>query len=247
MGWILGFVLLVCGVPGGSEASPGEGRSLVDDATPYQPLPEAEAAFFEGNRLLKEGRAGEAIPRYEQALSLDPQLYRVRYYLAQALFQVARRASALEVLDAYLADPIGEGERAQALELRQRIAPAAVPGRGPPPREEGSGAPSSPSPPASPSPTPGAVAGAVMVGAGSALLVAGVLLLVDGYAGAVAAVEDQDQGAYGAAQVRYKAGLVLGIVGAVNIAIGIPVTVKGTRRRGELRVGADHISFRMEF
>ncbi len=97
--------------------------------------PAAEDAFFEGNGLLAEGKAAEALAAYDRALELAPTLYRVHLYRGRALVQLgdldaAEQAAA--AFEAALSTPTERDEldalTAEISAAREATAPAPPPG-----------------------------------------------------------------------------------------------------------------------
>ncbi|MCK6526209.1 tetratricopeptide repeat protein [Myxococcota bacterium] len=248
------LLLVICAALAASPAPAraGDGSfDLVDDPTPYVPVPEAEQAFFEGNRLLQADRPAEAIPLYERALALDPGLVRVRYYLAQALHEVGRNAAALEVLDGYLSSPIGDRERAQGWALRSRIAPA-HPGPG---LEPGGGGERSRAERAAGvrarAARRDAAAGVVLLGTGAGLAVAGIVVALVGRDLVEGAIAEDDATAYTLGASRYYGGIALAAAGGATATVGTVLLVRGVHRGSEaslsLAVSPRNLSLTLSF
>ena len=95
--------------------------------------PEAEEAFFEGNGLLAEGQAAEALAAYDRALELAPELYRVHLYRGRALLQIGDLDAADDAAGRFEAALGSDGERAEAEQLAADIQAARAAIEPPPP------------------------------------------------------------------------------------------------------------------
>ena len=126
---------------------PGRGASLIlvvaaltvaapagaKDSTGEELDPEAEDAFFEGNGLLAEGKAAEALAAYDRALELAPQLYRVHLYRGRALVQLGDLDAAQQAADAFEGSLSTSSERGELEALDAEIAAARGATTPPPP------------------------------------------------------------------------------------------------------------------
>ena len=81
------------------------------------PVKSADTAFFEGLDLKEAGNCTDAIPLFQQALSLDPALHQARLYLAECAHWTGQDSLAITELEMYLQIDFAEAEheRAQAL------------------------------------------------------------------------------------------------------------------------------------
>lgn len=59
---------------------------------------DAQKLFFEGYELLKDGKAKDAIPKFESGLKAEPNNALARYYFGEALFALGQRDKAKEQL-----------------------------------------------------------------------------------------------------------------------------------------------------
>ena len=83
--------------------------------------PAAEEAFFEGNGLLAEGHAAEALEAYDRALALEPGLYRAHLYSARAWLDLGDADRAEDSAHAFEQALGTDAERTELDGVLQRI------------------------------------------------------------------------------------------------------------------------------
>jgi tetratricopeptide (TPR) repeat protein len=95
--------------------------------------PEAEDAFFEGNGLLAEGQAAEALAAYDRALEIAPELYRVHLYRGRALLLLGELDAADDAARRFEAALSSDSERDEVEKLAAEIQAARAEVEPPPP------------------------------------------------------------------------------------------------------------------
>ncbi len=83
--------------------------------------PKAEEAFFEGNGLLAEGKAAEALAAYDRALEFAPEFYRVHLYRGRALLKMKDYDGADDAARRFDAALSSDSEREEVAELTAAI------------------------------------------------------------------------------------------------------------------------------
>jgi tetratricopeptide (TPR) repeat protein len=96
---------------------------LVATSAVAQPAvePSADQAFMDANDLFDQGRFEDALRLYRQALELDPEFHRARYYLAQSLEGLGRWNEALTEAKTYRQSVKNEAAMNEADALVQRL------------------------------------------------------------------------------------------------------------------------------